>query len=75
MFDDLLKKLAALESDVLNEFELDIPTTFVREDFEIVYMKLYMALCNKQIDYGEFVFLCNIRIRILKVWMKLNDVK
>lgn len=74
MYDDLLKKLVRMETDVLNEFELDIPTTFVREDFETVFMKLHRALRDKQIDYREFVFLCNKRIRILRIWKQLNDV-
>ncbi|MBQ2936877.1 MAG: hypothetical protein IJD96_11645 [Lachnospiraceae bacterium] len=74
MFQQILDNMNNVLYQILDEFENEVPTTFIEADFEVQFMKIGLALRNGQIDLSELATLNNYVAFERRLWKKLNDV-
>lgn len=75
MFDKMYADLSNNLGEILAQYVVDIPTSFVEADFEVQYLKIQIAFKNKTITYQEMAELCDMLADNEKIWKKLNNKK
>lgn len=73
MFRELVESIMNAKNTVYHEYINDEPTVFVSADFEVMKLKISMALKQNLIDYQESCVLNAMLTGVQKVWEKLND--
>ncbi len=73
MFKDLVDNILNAKNTVIFEYINDEPTVYTEADFEVMRLKISMALKQNHIDYQESCYLNSILSGIEKIWKKLND--
>ena len=74
MLEQYLGILEDTGTKILDEFFDGVPTTFVEADFDVLILKMQIALKNGYVCMHEHETLNTEVARLYKLWKKLNDV-
>ena len=75
MLEQYLGILEDTFNKILDEFYEGVPTTFVEADFDVLILKMQIALKNGHLCMHEHAVINTEVARLFKLWKKLNDVK